>query len=305
YIGGGTPSILSEAQIKTLAQIIEQNFGPVKNFKESTFEANPESLTEPKLKLLKTLGFNRLSIGMQSLADKELKAIKRAHTKAQFLAAYKTAQKYFDNINIDIIAGLPGQTLAGFKKTLQGALALAPRHVSVYGLQAEEGTPLYDGGFEPDDKLGRQMLELAASYLKKAGYEHYEISNFAKRGAQSLHNINYWQNGQYLGLGAAAASYIKGARAANTEDLQKYIKGGKKDICERLRGKAKVGETILLGLRMLGGLELTPVMQKYFGKDFAELKKQKLIKQNKNNMRLSKEGLFMANIVFRHFVEPF
>lgn len=306
YIGGGTPSFLNTAQIKFLCGIIEDNFGAIKNFKESTFECNPESITEDKLKLLKSAGFNRLSIGMQTMADKHLKTIGRAHNKAQFLKAFKTAQKYFDNISVDIIAALPGQNLADFKDTIAQVVALGPAHLSVYGLQVEEGTPLYKSGFIADDNLCRAMLEHAAQYLEKSGYRQYEISNFAKRGKQSRHNINYWRGGQYLGLGAAAASYINGVRSVNTEDLKIYISGkNPTENNERLRGKAKLGEKVILGLRMIAGVRLTKQIQNSFGASIKKLIEGGLLAQTKNNIHLTKEGKYLANEVWRNFVEPF
>ena len=306
YIGGGTPSLLDPAQISFLINIIEKNFGPVKKFEEATFECNPESLTEDKIKLLKTAGFTRLSIGMQAMDDKHLKLIGRAHNKKQFLQVYKTAQKYFDNLNIDIIAALPGQSMADFKNGLAQALKLGPKHLSIYGLMAEEGAKLFDAGFIPDDDLCRKMLEHAADYLRARGWRQYEISNFAKEGCESLHNINYWRGGDYLGLGCAAASYIKGARRCNTEDLQKYIKAAKTPCeSERLTGKRKLGEQIILGLRMTDGINLTAPMQKTFAADFKQLTTRGLLSKEGKNIKLTEEGKYMANEVWRHFVEPF
>ncbi|MDR1123652.1 MAG: radical SAM family heme chaperone HemW [Elusimicrobiota bacterium] len=310
YVGGGTPSILSAAQINQLCGVIEKNFGPLKNFKETAFECNPESITEEKLKILKKRGFTRLSIGMQAAEDKYLKLIGRAHDAERFAAAFALAAKYFDNINIDIIAALPRQNLAAFKRGLAYAAGLGAAHISVYGLSVEEGTPLFKSGFAADDDLCRAMLEHAAKYLPARGCAQYEISNFARRGRESLHNINYWRGGQYLGLGAAAASYIKGARRCNTADLRIYInalQAGRRPPREgeRLRGKAKLGEQIILGLRMTDGVKITAPMQKAFGADFAKLAARGLLEISGKNIRLSEEGKYLANEVWRHFVEPF
>lgn len=310
YIGGGTPSSLSLAQIKTLCNIIQDNFGKIKNFKEASFECNPESVTEEKIKLLKQYGFTRLSLGMQVMSDKHLKLVGRAHNVRQFLSAVKIIKKYFDNFSIDLIAGLPQQTLQDFKDSFKQTILLSPKHLSVYGLQVEEGTPLHASGFINDDALTREMLEYTQDILSQNDYNQYEISNYSLKGFESLHNINYWKNGQYLGLGSAAASYIKGARSVNTADVKEYIKlidAGKKPLAdkERLTGKAKAGESVILALRMTKGLRVTEALQKLFGKDFKELEDKKLIIKTKNNIRLSKEGIFFANEVFRHFVEPF
>ena len=306
YIGGGTPSLLDCAQISSLIDIVEKNFVQVKNFEEATFECNPESLTEDKIKLLKAIGFTRLSIGMQAMDDKHLKLIGRAHNKKQFLQVYKTAQKYFDTLNIDIIAALPEQNIVDFKNGLAAAVKLGPKHLSVYGLMAEEGAKLFAAGFTPDDDLCRKMLEHAADYLTARGYGQYEISNFAQKGFESLHNINYWRGGEYLGLGCAAASYIKGTRRCNTGDLQEYTKA-KKPKCEseRLTGKPKLGEQIILGLRMLNGITLTAPQQKAFSAEIKKLVTRGLLLKDGKKIKLTGEGKYMANEVWRHFVEPF
>lgn len=305
YIGGGTPSILSLPQLKKLFDGIEKTFGSAEHFEESTFEANPESLTEQKIKLLKARGINRLSLGLQSANDKELKLIGRAHNKEQFLKAYLCAQKYFDNINIDLIAALPQQTLKSFAKSLSFAVKLKPAHISVYGLQVEEGTKLFAQKYACDEALCRAMLEHAEIYLKENGYLQYEISNFAKEGRESLHNINYWLSGPYLGFGAAAASYMDGARGQNTPSVTDYI-GGKRAVYEEaLRGKAKTGERVLLALRYLRGFKPSAKMLKYFKKDFEELLEQKLLQKSGGKIKLSKEGKYFANAAARRFVEPF
>ncbi|MDR0646802.1 MAG: radical SAM family heme chaperone HemW [Elusimicrobiota bacterium] len=310
YIGGGTPSLLSARQIEILLGGLAKTFGRIKNFKESTFECNPESLTEDKLKILKDYGISRLSIGAQVLNDKHLKAIGRAHTGRQFFKAYNLAAKYFNNINIDLIAGLPMQSLSDFKKSLKEAAKLEPKHFSIYGLQVEEGTKLFDSGFKADDNLERKMLEFTLEFLSANNYIHYEISNFAKKDFESLHNINYWQSGAYIGLGLAAASYLKGVRFQNINNVKKYIANINKgfsaiEFSEKLTGKAKEGEKIILALRMLRGANLSARAQKLFEADFKQLAARSLVYIKKNNARLSEEGLYTANEVFRCFVEPF
>jgi len=307
YIGGGTPSFLTSAQIKFLFTSIYRCF---KNFKEITFEANPESLTLQKIKLLKSLGVNRLSLGLQSTNDAHLKTLGRAHNFAQFLKAYTQAKKYFDNINVDLIAGLPNQTLADFEQSIKQLLSLKPQHISVYGLQVEEGTPLYKSGYICDDNLTRKMLESGEKLLQNSGFNHYEISNFSLPKYESKHNINYWLGGAYLGLGSAAASYMKGIRFQNTADVKEYIKSLAKAKIptvfeENLQGKAKVGEEILLKFRLLNGFKPTQKMLKYFSKEFKILLSKKLIIQDDKLLKLSEEGKYFANAVFRYFVEPF
>lgn len=307
YIGGGTPSFLTSAQIKFLFNSI---YGCYKNFKEITFEANPESLTLSKIRLLKSLGVNRLSLGLQSTFDKHLKTLGRAHNFETFLRAYTQAKKYFDNINVDLIAGLPNQTLAEFEQSVNLLISLKPQHISVYGLQVEEGTPLYKSGYVCDDNLTRKMLESAENILCGSGFVHYEISNFSLPKYKSKHNINYWLAGDYLGCGSAAASYMQGVRFQNTADIKEYIKSLAKSKIptvfeENLQGKAKVGEEILLKFRLLNGFKPTQKMLKYFGKEFKILLDKKLIIQDGKFLKLSEEGKYFANAVFRYFVEPF
>ncbi len=311
YIGGGTPSLLGVGQLHRIAKIVRKNFVPVAQFLESTFEANPESLTEPKIAALREIGFNRLSIGLQSFQEDELKTIGRVHSVAQFLTAYHTARAGgFTNVNVDLMAGLPGQTPASFEDSLGRLIALRPEHISVYGLQVEPGTPFFTQGVVCNQDLARTMLERAHDWLTQAGYHHYEISNFALPGKEALHNTNYWQNGEYIGLGSAAASYLRGRRKQNTPDLQTYItcmQGGKTPciFAEQLTGQAKEGENLLLALRQLDGVELTPEQQTYFGAEIEKHIQNGLLCQAHKKVKLTREGLFMANEVFRSFVAPF
>ena len=307
YIGGGTPSFLTLAQIKFLFNSI---YGCYKNFDEITFEANPESLSLDKMKLLKKLGVNRISLGLQSTNDKHLKTIGRAHNYSQFLEVYTQTKQYFDNINVDLIAGLPNQTLTDFEQSVKELIVLKPQHISVYGLQVEVGTPLYKSGYECDDNLCRKMLESAEKLLQNAGFVHYEISNFSLPKYESKHNINYWTSGAYLGCGPAAASYMQVVRFQNTVDVKEYIKSLEQNkiptvFKEKLCGKARVGEEILLKFRLLNGFKPNQKMFKYFNREFKNLFDKKLIVKDKDLLHLSKEGKYFANDVFRCFVEPF
>ena len=311
YVGGGTPSLLSAKQIKKLTEIIGEFFGPIQNFEESTFEANPESLTEEKLVILKQAGFNRLSIGLQSFNDEELKILGRVHTAAQFLETYQNAQRVgFENINVDLIAGLPGQTLEQFLDSLKRLYALGPQHISVYGLQIEEGTPFFEQGIVCDQLLMRKMLEQTHDFLSAHGYHHYEISNYAKPGFEARHNTHYWQNGAYVGLGSAAASYVGGVRYQNTTNMKEYIARIKNEqspiiFQEKLSGQEKEGENLLLGLRQLDGIVLTSVQEKMFGAEIEKHLQNGLLERSGKKIKLSKEGLYLANEVFRSFVAPF
>lgn len=311
YVGGGTPSILNDGQLYRLAKLIRKNFWPVSNFEESTFEANPESITPAKLRTLRELGFNRLSIGLQSLNDAELKTLGRIHTAAQFLQAYENARASgFENINVDLMAGLPGQTADTFTDSLRRVLELGPEHLSVYGLQIEEHTPFFERGVVCDQALMRILLEHAHEALTAAGYHHYEISNYARPGKEAKHNVNYWQYGEYIGLGSAAATYRLGKRKQNTPDLEEYIfcmENGKTPtvFAERLTGQTKEGEKLMLALRLLDGVELTERQEEFFGKEIQKHVERGLLAQADKKVKLTQEGLYLANEVFRSFVAPF
>lgn len=311
YIGGGTPSFLSAAQLERLCQMVEQYFGAVSSFAESTLEANPESCTPEKLHVLKQAGLNRLSLGLQSFDDGVLKRIGRIHDVPTFLAAYEAARKAgFDNISVDLIAGLPGQSKSLFLDGLKKLIDLQPEHISVYGLQVEEGTPFYKEGVQSDEDLLREELEQTHFMLEKAGYKHYEISNFARPGRESRHNINYWQNGEYLGLGSAAASYQGGVRRSNISSLRAYLHNiqqgrGVQEFAECLHGKEKQGEQIMLGLRMLDGVRLTDKQKEMFSCEIKELVRRGLVEQSGDFLKLTFEGLFLANQAFMAFVGPF
>lgn len=311
YVGGGTPSLLAEHQLRRLNNIICKNFHSISTFTESTFEANPESLTPSKIALLKEIGFNRISMGLQSFNDAELKILGRVHNTQQFLQAYRSVRaEGFENINVDLIAGLPAQTLSSFLDSLHRLMQLRPEHISVYGLQIEEGTPFFERGIVCDQELMRSMLEQTHKQLTESGYEHYEISNYALPGKRALHNTNYWQNGEYLGLGSAAASYRKGVRRQNTPALRDYIdcmENGKTPFVfsEQLTGKAKVGETLMLAFRQLDGVALTAEQVELFGAEIEKHIQNGLLTRVDKKVKLSEEGLQLANEVFRSFVAPF
>ena len=311
YVGGGTPSLLAERELARLCQVLTDNFGAIGRFSESTAEANPESLTPGKIALLRGAGFKRLSIGLQSFCDQALKTLGRVHDVKNFLNAYQAARTGgFENINVDLIAGVPGQGLESFLEGLSKLIALRPEHISVYGLQIEEGTPFFARGVVCDQLLMRRMLEETHLRLQAAGYCHYEISNFALPGREARHNTNYWDNGPYIGLGSAAASYWERERRQNTPDVQEYIRrmtAGESPVVfrERLTGKAKEGETLMLAFRKLDGVELTPRQEKMFGTEIQKHLQSGLLERAGKKVKLSSEGLFLANEVFCSFVAPF
>lgn len=307
YVGGGTPSALPVALLEKLFFAVEESFGFIKNFKESTFEMNPESVSEENVSLLKKYGFNRVSLGLQNTCDAHLKTLGRLHDYQTFLAAHALLRAYgLSNINIDLIAGIPGQSFDDFKLDIKNVLALKPMHMSVYGLQVEEGTRFYLDGVEPNQNLMRTMLEYAHHELAAHGLKHYEISNYSAPGREALHNKNYWENGQYLGLGLGAASFLGGSRIQTTADVEKYLAGVDIiDFKEKLNGKAALGESVLLALRKLDGTAYSEEIKADFGRSVDALIKEGLLECDGQNIKLTLEGIFMANRVFSHFVAPF
>jgi oxygen-independent coproporphyrinogen III oxidase len=312
YIGGGTPSELSAVQLKNLFLAIESIYRPISEFVESTFEANPESLTREKIMLLKQFGFNRVSLGLQTFDDRLLKAIGRRHDSNKFADAYIDLRSVgFENINIDVMAGIPEQSFENFNSTIDKVISFHPEHVSVYAMSVEEGTEFYKRGIECNDDLTRAMLDSAREKLLEAGFNHYEISNFAKPKKESIHNTNYWNNGEYVGIGCGASSYVEGVRKTNASILELYcasMLSGEEVIfscVEKLSGKEKVGESILLGLRKIAGVYLSDEMKQEFGKEITKLQQEGLLKVENDQVRLTSEGIYVSNIVFRHFVPPF
>ena len=229
YIGGGTPSIIDAKYIeKVMAKLQEKN--ALITAKEITIEVNPGTVTEEKLKTYKKIGINRLSIGLQSTDNNILKTIGRIHSYEDFLNTYKLARNQgFGNINVDLMIGLPNQKISDIKSSLEEITELKPEHISVYSLIVEENTPIEKmlniGKLElPDEELERNMYWYVKNFLELNGYKHYEISNFAKEGYESKHNLDCWNQKEYIGFGVAAHSYINDVRYGNTENIDEYIK---------------------------------------------------------------------------------
>ncbi|MBI5243643.1 MAG: radical SAM family heme chaperone HemW [Elusimicrobia bacterium] len=317
YVGGGTPSELSCEQMGSLLASLSERFGSLEALREATLEGNPESLDAPKLDVLRRAGVRRLSIGLQTTEDRLLKAIGRRHSFADFERVYQEARGRSFSLSVDLMLGLPGQSLSGALASLKAVLRLDPGHLSLYCLHVEEGTPFAAEGLAVDEDLSREMLEASIELLAKAGYRHYEISNFAKPGRESLHNLNYWENGPYLGLGCAAAGCLGGVRYRNEGELHAYcakIERGESAAVssEALAGKEKTGEDLMLGLRLIEGIRLTRPMRRYFASELESLRRRGLIELERSpktglplRARLSRRGLFFANEVFREFVPPY
>lgn len=316
FIGGGTPSSLSARQLKRITDGIADNFKISENA-EITCEANPGTLSKEKLKTLKNGGVNRLSIGVQSFNDNELKNVGRIHTGKEADGAIALARKCgFDNISIDIMSALPGQTFESFKQTLVHAVSENPEHISCYSLILEENTPLYseytDGKLIlPDEDTEREMYDYACQFLNKHGYEQYEISNFAKDGKESKHNVKYWRCEEYVGIGAAAHSYYKGKRFSNTHDLCEYLSGKyHSNECEDLSLEDKAEEFMIMGLRMTKGIRKEE-FERRFGLNFDELFKDITKKfvaggfmEDKNGfVRLTHKGISVSNSIMCEFTD--
>lgn len=261
YIGGGTPSVLSEACLKKLVDCIFDNFEVNKDV-EFTIEANPNSLTEDKLKLYKTLGINRLSIGVQSLSDDSLKKIGRLHTSKEALNKLALASKYFDNISADIIVGLEGENGDDLCRYAKELLKCKVKHISCYLLEVYQNTKLGDmvakNEYVPlDDEQTVEAFNELANYLQNAGFLRYEISNFALNGYESKHNLNYWARGDYLGFGVSAHSFMDNVRVQNSSNLISYKSG--QTQTEILSPKEEIEEIVMLGLRCNLGVEKSKI----------------------------------------------
>ncbi len=319
YIGGGTPSLIDEKYIKRLLEELKIKLAnnPTKFEEiEITIEINPGTITKQKLQQYKKSGVNRISIGLQSTNDNLLKEIGRIHNYQAFLEAYQLVQETgFENINIDIMIGLPNQTIQDIKKTLEEIKKLNPNHVSVYSLIVEENTKMDQliatGELQlPDEELERQMYWYVKNTLELNGYKHYEISNFAKEGKQSKHNTNCWEQKEYIGLGVAAHSYLNGVRYSNasfTETGDWNFKD--KTVQERQSLEVQKKEYMLLGLRKIEGVSIQKFKEKFvdnpiflFREEIEKLVQEELLLVDGDWIRLTTKGLDLANLVWEEFV---
>lgn len=315
YIGGGTPSYIDSNYISEIINLVG-------NAPSITIELNPGTVTEQKLLDYKNAGINRLSIGLQSTNDNLLKQIGRIHNYKQFLETYNLARNIgFDNINVDLMIGLPNQSIKDVKQSLEDICRLNPEHISVYSLIVEENTPmqkLIDNGELklPDEELERQMYWYVKDYLELNGYKHYEISNFAKPGFESEHNLDCWNQKEYIGFGAGAYSYLNKKRFGNISNLEKYIQNcnsnnfEKNTILEEVQDKnQQMNEYMILGLRKIDGISIQKFEEKFnenpillFRKELQKLHEEKLIIIDGDVIKLSNKGLDLANIVWEEFV---
>ena len=311
FIGGGTPSTLSSSQMSRLFEIIRGHFS-LENCTEITIECNPESITEEKLKTYKTLGINRISIGAQTMNDSVLQTIHRQHSAQTFKKSLSLAKKYFSNINVDMMLGLPHQTLKDAVEMANFLTQSGISHISAYILMLEEGTPLFKMVSEgtlslPSEEETLEMFDRVAEILQKEGFERYEISNFAKKGYESLHNKNYWTRGEYIGIGTSAHSFCDGTRSANTSSLDEYINTLKKDnlplaFAEKLSKREEEEEFVMLSLRLSTGVDINEYNTLYnrnILKDKASqislLCSQNLVKIANNHIMLTSLGTHVLN----------
>ena len=276
YIGGGTPSILSVNQLDCIIQKIKCTFNFCDDI-EASMEMNPGTASKEKCRALYQMGINRLSIGLQSTNDMELKTLGRIHSYEDFLNTYTWCREAgFQNINVDLMAALPYQTAESYTTGLRKIIHLAPEHISAYSLILEEGTPFYQkynsGCYPlPDEEQERLMYRETEQILAQAGYERYEISNYAKKGYACRHNLVYWQGGDYLGLGLGSSSYMDGVRFHNTTDLNTYVNQcAYVEDREELSVQAKMEEFMFLGLRVMAGVSGTE-FEKRFGKTMEDV----------------------------------
>lgn len=317
YFGGGTPTVFGAERIAKLLSLIHKKF-KVEKTAEITCEANPESSDKKTLKTLRRAGVNRVSFGVQSACDAELAAIGRLHTFDEARAAVDAARAAgISNISLDLMYGLEGQTPESWAKTLADALALEPRHVSAYGLKVEEGTPLFarvDGGLIlPDDDVQADMYHAACRVLATAGYEHYEISNWAKPGFESRHNLRYWRLQPYCGFGAAAASDCFGARSSAPRDLERYVaavENGEEvfEDYERIPAAERAFEYVMLSLRTVRGVERDRLMRAYrldphsADEVLAALEREGLVTTSETHFALTEQGFLLSNtLILRIF----
>ncbi|MBI4297034.1 MAG: radical SAM family heme chaperone HemW [Chloroflexi bacterium] len=326
YLGGGTPSLLNPGEVAQILGQARATFS-VATEPEVTLEANPGTVDQAWLEAARKAGVSRLSLGVQSFQHGFLRLLGRIHTTAQARQAFRWArQASFDNINLDLIYGLPHQTLLQWRSDLEAALALSPEHISLYCLTLEPGTPLADAlppQARPDPDLAAEMYALSEDMLGTEGFDHYEISNWAREGRRCRHNLTYWHNLPYLGLGAGAHSYLHGYRFANAASPQDYIRrlraSFRKGIgprrfpqvawARRVGRQREMAETAILGLRLGEGLNLAALAQRFgrrperiFARQRQELQELELAEEVGGYLRLTPRGRLLGNQAFLRFL---
>jgi oxygen-independent coproporphyrinogen-3 oxidase len=315
FFGGGTPTYLAAEQLTAILAAIGSQYNILPDA-EISAEANPTSAEADKFEAMRSAGFNRLSIGVQAFQDRLLRAVDREHSAEEAVEAFQKARSAgFENISIDLMFGLPEQTREDWEESLERAIELGTEHLSVYSLTIEPGTRferLHAGGklALPDEDSELWMYERAIERLYEAGLEHYEVSNFARRGYQARHNLTYWHNREYIGFGPGAVSYIEGRRWTNEKLPSRYIakiRDGKSLTTEeeQLSTEGALAETLMVGLRLREGIALSPLKTRY-GVDprqkyqalFERLSEEGLLEETEDTIRLNHKGLLRANDIF-------
>ena len=318
FLGGGTPSVLLTEQMTQILTTIKDVFY-VSEDVEITTEANPGTVTKEKLEAYRNTGINRISFGLQSANNEDLKLLGRIHTYEEFLESFKLARECgFENINVDLISAIPKQTVADWEKSLKKIIELNPEHISAYSLIVEEGTPfakLYGEGTKgekdlPSEEDEREIYKRTEELLNAAGYFRYEISNYAKPGKECKHNLGYWERKNYLGLGLGASSLMKNERFHNTEKMQDYLQQSGDLEAIRLEKEcldktAQMEEFVFLGMRKMKGISLKEFQQEFgeellddYGENIDRMGEQGLVEIKDGYLKLTKAGIDVSNYVF-------
>lgn len=321
YIGGGTPSLLSEWDMGRILDCLRDNFN-IMDDAEITIEANPATLSDEKLERYLRKGINRISIGVQSFDNYMLGVLGRIHNKNDAFYAFQRAKKAgFENINLDIMFGVPGQTMKMWKDTVRQCIFLRPTHISLYSLQIEEGTEFYrmiyeDEELEPLPEItDREMYHVALKMMKTAGYEHYEISNGALPGYRSRHNMKYWSYAEYLGLGLGASSFVDGSRFKNCDKMRDYVSAIKQNVApidagsvENYTTREEMGIFVFTGLRKTEGISIED-FRKVFREDFFDVYDRSILNKYKGmlifdgeRLYLSEKGMDISNSIMAEFI---
>lgn len=319
FVGGGTPSCLEASQTERIFEAVKDTF-EIERMPEISMEMNPGTVTKEKLQTYKNCGINRLSIGLQSVRDSNLRLLGRIHTYEEFLESFRLAREAgFQNINVDLISSLPGQTEEFWREELKTIAELSPEHISVYQLILEEGTTFYEKyaahpELLPDEETSRAIYQATEEVLGQYGFHQYEISNYAKEGRECRHNLKYWERDDYLGLGLGAASMVRNIRMNNTGDMKTYLekcgepKTMRTDV-QFLEEPRQIEEFMFLGLRKTRGISKKE-FRRVFGRDI-ELVYEKALKklfssgmllEKKDRLYLSKEGVLLSNAVLSEFL---
>lgn len=319
FFGGGTPSFPDPELVVRILDAVRARFRVLPDA-EISVEVNPGTVDRARYLLLKQAGFNRLSMGVQAFDDGLLKALGRIHTAAEALRSYETArQAGFENVSIDLMFALPDQTLRQWQKTLRVAISLQPEHISCYALTVEPGTPFFkmyqQGRLNlPDEETDLRMYQYTIRALTRAGYEHYEISNFAKPGYRCRHNMVYWRNEEYLGFGPGAVSYRRGVRWKTISNPRRYVQAVRSSASlveeeERLDADASLGETLMLMLRLRDGVDVRMVEERYgvnliqrYARQVDKLRRLRLLEITPDYWRITAKGLPVTNSICAEFL---